>query len=576
MKSFLEEIERFYKWIIAGLFLIIISFLCLCNAASTSHLIMWEHTICTKDSVIFHIFLIAITIFAISAFKKSKINQGLREYLSDEKEFKRVKNIILCMIFALSAIWALSTQFVPGVDEYNIQSIVREVLQGNLSSFKDHAYMDIYPQQWGFFLFSLLIAVVFGSMNYIIIELLIAFAISMIFKQLSEIAKLLGAERTEQLFILIFGILFFPFLLYSEDVYGNMFGVAFALSAVKYEIIFFGNGNKKDAIKCGIAIALGMLMKSNMQIYFLAILFSSLVNIIKKKREAVFLTIVICLACFIESKGVEILVRILCGGGGRGLNAPITPLAWVAMGLQNDGEIGPGWWNSYITNSYYDCGGDIVKHAQVCMESIINSLSGFISNPTSGIKFFAEKILTTWTNPTFQCYGTVRNGSYVETPLWAQVLLSYKGQHLASKYLNVLSFLVFFGALLYILNRKDEDNAALILPMTFIGGFVFYIFWETKARYALMFFVVLIPLAARGYSLALASLEIRSKKRSKNAKRLSNIMKLRLALVGLVMVGFIALYEGELKDMLSQGSYIYKEYIANSGWREVTEYIEKQ
>ena len=53
-------------------------------------------------------------------------------------------------------------------------------------------------------------------------------------------------------------------------------------------------------------------------------------------------------------------------------------------------------------------------------------------------------------------------------------------------------------------------------------------------------------------------------------------MKLRLALVVLVIVGFIALYEGELKDMLSQGSYIYKEYIANSGWREVTEYIEKQ
>ena len=246
------------------------------------------------------------------------------------------------------------------------------------------------------------------------------------------------------------------------------------------------------------------------------------------------------------------------------------------MGLQNDGEIGPGWWNSYITNSYYDCGGDIVKHAQVCKESIINSFSGFISNPTSGINFFAEKILTTWTNPTFQCYGTVRNGSYVETPLWVQVLLSYKGQHLASKYLNVLSFLVFFGALLYILNRKNEDNATLILPMTFIGGFVFYIFWETKARYALMFFVVLIPLAARGYSLALASLESRSKRKSRNAKRLSNIMKLRLALVVLVVVGFITLYEGGLKDMLSQGSYIYKEYIANSGWREVTEYIEKQ
>ncbi len=575
MKKIFKGIEDFYRWIIAGVFLIIISFLCLCNMASTSHLIMWEHTICTKDSVIFHIFLVAVTIFVISIFRKSKINQRLREYLSDEKEFKKIKRIILCGIFALAAIWVLSTQFVPGVDEYVIQDAVRDVLQGDFSSFADHAYMDIYQHQWGFFLFSLLIALVFGGMNYIVMGLLIAVAISMVFKQLSEIAKLLGAEKTEQLIILIFGILFFPFLLYSEDVYGNMFGIAFALTAIKYEIIYFRSENKKDAIKCGIAIALGIMMKSNMQIYFLAILFSSLVNIIKKKKESVFLIIIICLAYFIEAKGVSLIIHILCGGGERQLNAPITPLAWVAMGLQNDGEIGPGWWNSYVTNSYYDCGGDIIKHAQVCKESIINSLTGFITNPTSGVDFFAEKILTTWTNPTFQCFGTVRNGSYVVTPLWVQVLLSYKGQWLTSKYLNVLSFLVFFGAFLYILNRKDEDNAELILPMTFVGGFVFYLFWETKARYALMFFAVLIPLAARGYTLALEGLERRSKIRSKR-KKLTNIMKLRFAIIALVIVGFTVLYESELKDMLSSGGKTYKEYIADSYWREISEYIEKE
>lgn len=418
-------------------------------------------------------------------------------------------------------------------------------------------------------MFSYFLASIFGEMNYLIVELLIAFAISMVFKQLSEIAEMLGAGKIEQLIVLTVGIIYFPFLLYSTMVYGNIFGIAFALTAIKYEFIFFKFGKKKDAIKCSIAIALGVLMKSNMQIYFLAILFSSAINLIKKWKKAIFLIIAICLTYYIQATGVAILIKLMTGCQ---LDCPITSFAWIAMGLQN-GDLAPGWWNSYTINSYYECGGDVKLHTAMCKQSIESSLAAFFNDPSSATDFFTKKILSTWTNPTFQCFGTVRNGSYIITPKWIQYLLSYPGQYSVSKYLNSFCFLIYFGGFLYIISRNFNDLDELILPMIFIGGFGFYLFWETKSRYALMFFVVLIPCAIRGYVQAIKSLENIS---INNLKKALLPKKLRMLCVILVMSGFYMIYSNKFNYLLNQDTTVYKEYVENSSKQEITEYIEKQ
>lgn len=39
----------------------------------------------------------------------------------------------------------------------------------------------------------------------------------------------------------------------------------------------------------------------------------------------------------------------------------------------------------------------------------------------------------------------------------------------------------------------------ILLPITFIGGFVFHIFWEAKGLFAMPYFLLLIPLCVLGY-----------------------------------------------------------------------------
>lgn len=38
----------------------------------------------------------------------------------------------------------------------------------------------------------------------------------------------------------------------------------------------------------------------------------------------------------------------------------------------------------------------------------------------------------------------------------------------------------------------------LLLPMIFIGGFIFHLFWEAKGQYTITYFVLLIPLLCKG------------------------------------------------------------------------------
>ena len=38
----------------------------------------------------------------------------------------------------------------------------------------------------------------------------------------------------------------------------------------------------------------------------------------------------------------------------------------------------------------------------------------------------------------------------------------------------------------------------LLLPMIFIGGFIFHLFWEAKGQYTITYFALLIPYCAKG------------------------------------------------------------------------------
>lgn len=565
MKSISNAIRKIYITIVVAFALVILTLLCAYNASSTTFLINWEHTVYVNDSVFFHVALVVVTLFILVKCSRSASYKKFEKWIEEYEHFQKLKFILLCCIFGIGTIWALSTQFIPGVDEYDVQNIVAQALKGDFSGFSEHAYMDQHPNQWGLFVVSYLLALFFGARNYLMLEILIAFSISMVFKELSEIAELFGIRRAGQLAVIAVGALYIPFSLYSVMVYGNMVGIAFALAAIKYELLYFKSGRVEDVIKCGAYIGFAVMVKSNMQIYFLAIVFTAMINLFKDIPRALKLIFVVLTGYFLQSAGTEFFVRHLTQCT---LDAPITSLAFVAMGLQETDQA-PGWWNSYTVNSYFACSGDVVQHSIMVKADIMEALKGFLHNPRYAVEFFTQKVLSTWANPTFQCFSTVRNGTYIETPHWVNWLLSYHTQYIVATSLNFICFMIYFGALLNLLLDKFDDENNLVLIMTFIGGFVFYLFWETKARYALMFFVVLIPCAIKGFSLASAEIQ------EVLQKHIKPIRKIRLVIVLVIVIVFFCLYFGKFNYLLNQDTETYKSYISNLTFGDYAPYVGK-
>ena len=72
-----------------------------------------------------------------------------------------------------------------------------------------------------------------------------------------------------------------------------------------------------------------------------------------------------------------------------------------------------------------------------------------------------------------------------------------------------LQFILYVGMLCYFIFavKKDSNILQHMLAVTMIGGFLFSIMWEAKARYIFPYYITMYPLAAIGYWQAIAKVK---------------------------------------------------------------------
>ena len=109
--------------------------------------------------------------------------------------------------------------------------------------------------------------------------------------------------------------------------------------------------------------------------------------------------------------------------------------------------------------------------------------------------------------------------------------------------------IILLGSMLYAVNTLIEGTfaGAAVLPLTFIGGFIFHLFWEGKCQYTLPYFMLLLPLSIIGfYSMA---------------KKLSSVTKKHLYKCGVfaVILLFIAIIFNRF-IILNQDNKSYRQY----------------
>ena len=494
---------------------------------------------------------------ALLAQRLPAVGRALERLDADERRFRRVRSALLSAILLAGLVWVFALQSLPGADQLTVQECAARLLSGDFSDFGRTGYLSRYPNQIGLVWVSWLYALVFGTGSYIGLQVLNAFALAGIYRELCLLCEAFSWRRRVQLGVLLSGLLFLPLVGYTAFVYGNLLGLALALTALRLEIAYFHGGTVRQALGAAAAAAGAVLVKMNYLIFWVGILLYSLVEIARQRRRRQLLAPALLLAlCLLQGTLPRQVSRRVTG---EMLDQGCSPWAWVAMGLQ-DGPRAPGWYNRYNWNGYDESGFDTQRQAETARADIRRSLGEYWRHKGSAVRFFTQKTASQWCNGDFQGFwiAQIRESAHCP-PDWVRELLSVEGQSAADRFLDRMEFVVLGLSLLWALFswQRREEIACAVPAMIFVGGFLFQLFWEAKGQYTISYYVLLFPYAAA----ALDELaQRRTLHRSSAPARTRGRWFLRCVLA-LTLGACVFLYAGR-SDYLTGDTAKYEKYLA--------------
>lgn len=210
---------------------------------------------------------------------------------------------------------------------------------------------------------------------------------------------------------------------------------------------------------------------------------------------------------------------------GQKLPKALPMTMWIAMGMQ-DGPRASGWYNGYIYRSYRENNYDLPVTSAKANKEIAERMQVFFGNPGLLLFFYSEKILSTWTEPTYESIWSGPLEDMNQHTRGAFMNDLYTGGSSYSVFCNycaVINILIYVGAFIGTFvhltglikcrsrrtQKKDRRGKVLssagldtlLFPgLLLLGGFFFHILWETKSQYVLFYVYMLIPLASFGYA----------------------------------------------------------------------------
>lgn len=250
----------------------------------------------------------------------------------------------------------------------------------------------------------------------------------------------------------------------------------------------------------GLSMGIATVVKSNYMIFMIAALIYLVLKLVQERaagvRKAVprLLLMVLLLGFFLVGRfGVDAYIRSM-NGGEEVKGIPMT--AWITMGLQ-DGKAAPGWYNGYNNGVYIDNEYDYDRTQEAVMEEMKRIVLGYPKDIGASVSFFVKKVSSQWNNPTFQSLWILEERSGRGGVDW---LLQGGGRYAYTFWVNILQTWILVGVFLYAVMRfKKSTVEELVLPVTFLGGVLFHLFWEAEGLYAILYFPLLLPLAVCGY-----------------------------------------------------------------------------
>lgn len=441
----------------------------------------------------FLLLLLAFLFLAVCAFffKKATVSEKLcRTFEKAALYFSVVLCLLIIFIYRVRV----------ACDSEALSNIAIDFLQGDYSSFSGDSYLAHYPHQLGMVAFLEIIYFLFGIENFTVLQFINVIAIYAIVYFLHRITDELFHSRSVQIMLSVLCIGMLPLYLYVTFIYGDIPGMGFAVPAIYFIIRYLNTRKRLLLIPSVLCMTLAVVFKSNNSVILAAVLIILLLHAIKEKdRFSLLIAALLLAAPALFNTCIDTYYK--RAAGLSEIPEGIPKIAWVAMGLQENEYIENGWYNSYNWATYTKCDFDSAETTRVCMESIKDSVSSFLSAPKSGLHFFYKKFISQWNDPGYQ--AQITNEWYSrhrdDHSSLALYLIYGNGRLILEALMNVYHFFVLLGACVFsVCSIRKRSLSSALLTLCVFGGYFFHMFWEAGGRYGLGYFVLCVPMAAYG------------------------------------------------------------------------------
>ena len=321
------------------------------------------------------------------------------------------------------------------------------------------------------------------------------------------IKKLFKEDIVHKISLILISFFSIYFAFFSPHVYGNIPGLMFGLIALLFTLKFTDSNKIWHLIIIAISITFSYLLKNNYEIFLFAIIIELL---LKSLRDLNLKSLIgILTICFMVFGLKTILYNTFEKITNYSVHEGVPVTSYIYMGIAEPVTLAPGWYTGDVENIYIQSGYNKEKSGKITEELMNKRLEYLSNNPAYTADYFYKKLQTTWLNPTFQVFWCSTPSIvldvapdynvYIASQQPIISILCGTAFKIEERIMDIYQIIVFLSASfsLFVIFKKGDLNQ-MLLPLVFLGGFLFHLIWETKSIYVLQYYYLLIPYAAYG------------------------------------------------------------------------------
>lgn len=399
-------------------------------------------------------------------------------FIINSKMVMKFKLLTLLFIALLLRVWwVLNVNSVPVSDFNTMYLSAKDLLNGNIMTFRDYGYLSRFPHLICTTLYMALMIVIFPTYHLVAIKIVnVILSVVSVFL-LYKLSEYFLKTEKGRLFIMLLAAVFPPFISYSSTYCTENIAIPIYLLTVLW---FLGaNKNKTDVryFVVGIFLAISNVFRGVGLIFLIAFVIYILIFTDKCKIKYSLLLIGGMTVASVIISLFLISINIIDKPLWQGAEPSFATLLLKGSNVENGGR-----WNLEDAQ-FVDRNLRNTNLASECVKIAISRISNL--SLEQKIEFFKEKFVSQWSVGDF-------SGSY-----WAALETDMNFLYVVPKVFQITYILILILSILSIFDIKTSKETVLLYTLLCGFGLLFMII-ETQSRYSYVISWVFLIVAVQG------------------------------------------------------------------------------